>query len=62
MEYRKLGKWGIQVSELSFGSWITFGSELDINGAKECMKFAFDNGIIGKFNSIYSQSSEDQSS
>lgn len=45
MEYRKLGKWGIQVSELSFGSWITFGSELDVNSVKECMKFAFDNGV-----------------
>lgn len=45
VEYRKLGKWGIQVSELSFGSWITFGSELDVNSVKECMKCAFDNGI-----------------
>jgi len=45
MEYRKLGKHGIQLSELSFGSWITFGSELDIEGAKDCMKFAFDNGM-----------------
>jgi voltage-dependent potassium channel beta subunit len=45
MEYRRLGKWGIQLSELSFGSWITFGAELDLNGARECIKFAFDNGI-----------------
>ncbi len=45
MEYRKLGKWGIQLSELSFGSWITFGADLDSSGVKECIKFAFDNGI-----------------
>ena len=45
MEYRKLGKSGIQLSELSFGSWITFGSELDVSGVKECMQYAFDQGI-----------------
>jgi voltage-dependent potassium channel beta subunit len=45
MEYRKLGKHGIRLSELSLGSWITFGAELDLNGAKECMKYAFDLGI-----------------
>jgi len=45
MEYRRLGKWGLQLSELSFGSWVTFGETLDVNGAKECMKAAFDAGI-----------------
>jgi voltage-dependent potassium channel beta subunit len=45
MQYRRLGKWGIQLSELSFGSWITFGEELDIDGVKECMRWAFDQGV-----------------
>ena len=45
MEYRKLGKWGIQLSELSFGSWITFGSTLDLTGVRECLKVAFDHGV-----------------
>lgn len=45
MEYRNLGKHGIKVSELSFGSWVTFGSELDLAGAKECMRAAFDSGV-----------------
>lgn len=45
MEYRRLGKWGLQVSELSLGSWITFGSTLDINSVKEIMKDAFDQGV-----------------
>lgn len=45
MEYRHLGKSGIKVSALSFGSWITFGSNLDIQGVRQCMKVAHDNGV-----------------
>lgn len=45
MEYRKLGKAGIKVSELSFGSWVTFGQDLDARGAKACIRAAFDGGV-----------------
>lgn len=45
MEYRQLGKAGIRLSELSFGSWITFGSSLDLDGVKQCMRIAFDQGV-----------------
>ena len=45
MEYRKLGKWGLKVSELSLGSWLTFGNQLDVDSAKEAMKEAFKQGI-----------------
>ena len=45
MEYRRLGKSGLQVSALSFGSWITFGSQVDNNVAEDCMKLAYDSGI-----------------
>lgn len=45
MEYRHLGKSGIKVSELSFGSWITFGGSLDMQGVRQCMKAAFDHGV-----------------
>lgn len=45
MEYRHLGKAGIKVSALSFGSWITFGSSLNIAGAKQCIRVAYDNGV-----------------
>jgi voltage-dependent potassium channel beta subunit len=45
MEYRRLGKSGLQVSALSFGSWITFGLQIDDRIAEECMKTAYDNGI-----------------
>lgn len=45
MDYRKLGKWGIQVSELGLGSWITFGKSLDLAMCKEVMHRAFDAGV-----------------
>lgn len=45
MEYRKVGKWGLKISELSLGSWITFGNQLDLESAKTLVKKAFDSGI-----------------
>jgi voltage-dependent potassium channel beta subunit len=45
MHYNKLGKAGIKLSEISFGSWITFAKQLDINAVKEFMHIAFDHGI-----------------
>jgi len=45
MEYRRLGKSGLQVSAVSFGSWVTFGSQIEDNIAEECMKFAYENGV-----------------
>ena len=45
MQYRKLGKTGLKISELSYGSWITFGNQLDEKGASEIMSLAFDQGV-----------------
>ncbi|MGZ4079716.1 MAG: potassium channel beta subunit family protein, partial [Bacteroidia bacterium] len=45
MEYRRLGKSGLQVSALSFGSWVTFGHQVGDNVAEDCMKLAYDNGV-----------------
>jgi voltage-dependent potassium channel beta subunit len=45
MEYRRLGKSGLQVSALSFGSWVTFGNQVDDGTAEACMKVAYDSGI-----------------
>lgn len=45
MEYRHLGKSGIKVSALSFGSWITFGGSLDVQGVRRCMRIAHENGV-----------------
>jgi voltage-dependent potassium channel beta subunit len=44
MEFRRLGQSGLQVSELSFGAWVTFGTQLDVNGALELMSAAYDHG------------------
>ena len=44
MEYRRLGNSGLQVSALSFGSWVTFGTQLDTGVAKECIGAAWDAG------------------
>lgn len=45
MEYRRLGKSGLQVSALSYGSWVTFGNNLDVQKAKDCMFAAKDHGV-----------------
>ncbi|MCB9308034.1 MAG: aldo/keto reductase [Lewinellaceae bacterium] len=45
MEYRYLGKSGVQVSVLSFGSWLTFGKQIDDGVAEKLMALAYDNGI-----------------
>lgn len=45
MEYRRLGSAGLKVSALSFGSWVTFGNQLNEDHAYECMRTAFDAGI-----------------
>ncbi len=44
MTYRYLGHSGLKVSTLSLGSWVTFGHQLDVQGAAECMKAAVDAG------------------
>ena len=45
MEYRRLGSSGLQVSLLSFGSWLTFGKQVEDGTAEACMKTAYDAGI-----------------
>lgn len=45
MEYRFLGNSGLKVSALSFGAWVTFGEQTDVDLAYECMKIAYDNGV-----------------
>ncbi|SIQ15282.1 voltage-dependent potassium channel beta subunit, animal [Alkalispirochaeta americana] len=45
MEYRRLGSSGLKVSALSFGSWVTFGKQVDIDLAAEEMKAALDQGV-----------------
>jgi voltage-dependent potassium channel beta subunit len=45
MEYRRLGKSGVQVSVLSFGSWVTFHKQIEDNSADELMGIAYEHGI-----------------
>ena len=45
MNYRRLGKTGLKVSELSYGSWVTFSFQLKLDDATNMMKLAYDQGI-----------------
>lgn len=45
MEYRRMGKSGLQLSVLSYGSWVTFHKQIDDSIADELMGIAYDNGI-----------------
>ena len=44
MEYRHLGRTGLRVSELSFGSWVTFSNQIDVKAAVDCMSAAYAGG------------------
>jgi voltage-dependent potassium channel beta subunit len=45
MEYRRLGRSGLKVSVLSFGSWVTFGPQLDTGLATDCIAAAGEAGV-----------------
>ncbi len=45
MQYRRLGRAGLQLSALSFGSWVTFAEQVDRGTAEACMGAAYDAGI-----------------
>jgi len=45
MHYRNLGRSGLKVSELSFGSWVTYGNQVDTAAARELMAAAWDAGV-----------------
>jgi voltage-dependent potassium channel beta subunit len=45
MNYRRLGASGLKVSELSFGSWVTYGNQLSGEPACDCMAAAYDAGV-----------------
>jgi aryl-alcohol dehydrogenase-like predicted oxidoreductase len=45
MEYRRLGSTGMYVSEISYGNWITHGSQVEADSAIKCVKTALDCGI-----------------
>jgi aryl-alcohol dehydrogenase-like predicted oxidoreductase len=45
MEYRRLGNTGLKVSVLSYGAWVSFSTQLGVDGAYKIMKRAFESGI-----------------
>ncbi len=45
MEYRRLGSSGMYVSEISYGNWITHGSQVEQESAIKCVRAALDEGI-----------------
>lgn len=45
MNYRRLGSAGLKVSELSFGSWVSFGTQMNVDAAYDCMVAAYDAGV-----------------
>lgn len=45
MEYRRLGKSGLQVSALSLGSWLTFGKQISDDVAEQLIDIAYENGV-----------------
>jgi len=45
MEYRRLGRSGLKVSALSFGSWVSFGPQLDVSRARDCLAAAYEAGV-----------------
>jgi voltage-dependent potassium channel beta subunit len=45
MQYRNIGKWGVRVSEIGLGSWLTYGGVVEERNAVEQIHFAYDKGI-----------------
>ena len=45
MEYRRLGRSGLKLSEIALGSWLTYGSAVEADAAKACIRAAYENGI-----------------
>jgi voltage-dependent potassium channel beta subunit len=45
MQYRKLGKWGVKVSEVALGSWLTYGGTVGVREAVDQIEYAFSLGV-----------------
>lgn len=45
MQYRRLGRSGLQVSQLSVGSWVTYANQVKVKAAKEMLALAMDRGV-----------------
>lgn len=45
MQYRKLGRWGLKVSAVGLGSWLTYGGSVDETTARDCIHRAYELGV-----------------
>jgi aryl-alcohol dehydrogenase-like predicted oxidoreductase len=45
LEHRRLGGTGLKVSEFSYGSWVTFGKQVDVAAAADILGTAYDQGV-----------------
>jgi aryl-alcohol dehydrogenase-like predicted oxidoreductase len=45
MQYRQIGQWGVQVSSVGLGSWLTYGGSVDEANATACIERAYDLGV-----------------
>lgn len=45
MNYRKMGKTGLKLSEISLGAWVTFGDQIDQKRASDLLHTAYDQGV-----------------
>jgi len=45
MKYRQLGRWGVKLSTVGLGSWLTYGNAVDKQSARECIRRAFELGV-----------------
>ena len=52
MQYRRLGRCGLQLSELSLGSWVTYHNQIDVGTAKEMLAAAFDAGVQARIQRV----------
>lgn len=45
MNYRRMGRWGLKISEISLGAWLTFGEDVDEKTAESMLRLAYDRGV-----------------
>lgn len=45
MRYRHLGRWGVQLSAVGLGSWLTYGGNVEREAAEACIKAAYERGV-----------------
>lgn len=45
MRYRKLGRWGVKLSTVGLGSWLTYGGSVEEDAARACIKRAYERGV-----------------